>query len=74
LKSEINISKISSFNPFFFFNLAQIAVKESLDNSKIARKLEDRRTIDDINFKKAAIGPIKKTYKYDPTKVENRNS
>lgn len=41
-----------------------------MDNSKVFRKLEERKRIDEINFKKAAIGPIKKTYKADPTKPQ----
>ena len=51
-----------------------LGIKESMDNSKVYRKLEERKRIDEINFKRAAIGPIKKTYKTDPTKVNTNTS
>uniref|UniRef100_A0A023FS83 Putative cytochrome oxid n=1 Tax=Amblyomma cajennense TaxID=34607 RepID=A0A023FS83_AMBCJ len=43
-------------------------VKESFTNTRIARELEERSRADEIRFKKAGIGPVVKTYTYDPTK------
>lgn len=36
---------------------------------KISKEIEDRQRNDEINFKRAGRGPLAKTYKYDPTKV-----
>ncbi|XP_044766993.1 mitochondrial inner membrane protein OXA1L [Coccinella septempunctata] len=41
---------------------------DSWTNMKIARQLEERRRLDEIQFRRAGKGPIVKTYKYDPTK------
>ncbi|XP_064466501.1 mitochondrial inner membrane protein OXA1L-like [Ornithodoros turicata] len=43
-------------------------VKDSYTNAKITRDLEDRVRADEMRFKKAGLGPIVKTYPYDPTK------
>uniref|UniRef100_A0A023G022 Putative cytochrome oxid n=1 Tax=Amblyomma parvum TaxID=251391 RepID=A0A023G022_AMBPA len=43
-------------------------VKESFTNTRIAREIEERSRADEIRFKKAGIGPVVKTYTYDPTK------
>lgn len=43
-------------------------VRESFTNTRIARELEERSRTDEIRFKKAGIGPVVKTYTYDPTK------
>ena len=45
--------------------------KETFENAKINKIMQERKTIDEISFKKAGIGPLKKTYKHDPTRVEN---
>lgn len=43
-------------------------IKEAYTNTKITRIVEERRNIDEIQFKRAGLGPIQKTYPYDPTK------
>ncbi|XP_014246146.1 mitochondrial inner membrane protein OXA1L isoform X3 [Cimex lectularius] len=43
-------------------------VKESWTNLKITKELEDRQRADEINFIRSGRGPIRKTFKYDPTK------
>lgn len=43
-------------------------VMDSYTNTKITRELEDRVRADEMRFKKAGMGPIIKTYPYDPTK------
>lgn len=35
---------------------------------KITKQLEERRNLDEMQFRRAGKGPIAKTYKYDPTK------
>ncbi|XP_017486273.1 PREDICTED: mitochondrial inner membrane protein OXA1L-like, partial [Rhagoletis zephyria] len=42
--------------------------KETMENAKINKMMEERKTIDEITFKKAGIGPLKKTFKEDPTR------
>lgn len=42
-------------------------VSESWTNMKIARQLEDRERLDQMQFMQAGRGAVKKTYKYDPT-------
>ncbi|KAI7697450.1 hypothetical protein SSS_01817 [Sarcoptes scabiei] len=36
---------------------------ETMDNAKINRLLQERKNLDEINFKKAGIGPIQRTFK-----------
>ncbi|CAG0878531.1 unnamed protein product [Darwinula stevensoni] len=48
-------------------------VSDAWTNMKIAKELEDRRQVDEIQFKKAGTGAIKKTYSYDPTKQDKRS-
>lgn len=43
-------------------------VKDSFTNARITRELEDRVRADEIRFKKAGMGPVVKTYPYDPTR------
>ncbi|XP_067645962.1 mitochondrial inner membrane protein OXA1L isoform X2 [Eurosta solidaginis] len=43
-------------------------IKESWQNMKITKELEDRQRLDEIRFAKAGKGPLIKTFKYDPTK------
>ncbi|XP_023177132.2 mitochondrial inner membrane protein OXA1L isoform X2 [Drosophila hydei] len=43
-------------------------MKESWDNMKITKEIEERQQLDEIRFAKAGKGPLVKTYKYDPTK------
>lgn len=57
-KSELTLSKKGFVE----------GVKESFTNSRIARELEERSRADEIRFKKSGIGPVVKTYTYDPTK------
>lgn len=35
-------------------------------NSKLASESTQRRNIDDMAFKKAGVGPVPKTYRYNP--------
>lgn len=44
-------------------------IKDSWQNMKITRELEERKRIDEIMFQKAAKGAVQKTYKYDPTRA-----
>ncbi|KAG4081165.1 hypothetical protein HA402_014613 [Bradysia odoriphaga] len=44
--------------------------KDSLTNMKITRELAERERIDSIQFQRAGSGPLVKTYKFDPTKVQ----
>lgn len=57
-KSELTLSKKGFIE----------GVKESFTNTRIARELEERARTDEMRFKKAGIGPVVKTYTYDPTK------
>lgn len=45
-------------------------IKESWSNIKLARDIEDRRLIGQVQFQRAGRAPIVKTYKYDPTKPQ----
>ncbi|XP_017081200.1 mitochondrial inner membrane protein OXA1L [Drosophila eugracilis] len=44
-------------------------MKESWDNMKISKEIEERQRLDEIRFAKAGKGPLVKTYKFDPTKT-----
>ncbi|XP_070070743.1 mitochondrial inner membrane protein OXA1L [Drosophila takahashii] len=44
-------------------------MKESWDNMKISKEIEERQRLDEIRFAKAGKGPLVKTYKFDPTKA-----
>ncbi|XP_016989012.1 mitochondrial inner membrane protein OXA1L [Drosophila rhopaloa] len=44
-------------------------MKESWDNMKITKEIEERQRLDEIRFAKAGKGPLVKTYKFDPTKA-----
>ncbi|KAL3284431.1 hypothetical protein HHI36_018590 [Cryptolaemus montrouzieri] len=46
-------------------------IKDSWSNMKIVRELEERRRLDEIQFRRAGKVPIVKTYKQDPTKQIN---
>ena len=48
-----------------------IDFKETMENAKINKLIEERKTIDEITFKKAGIGPLKKTFKHNPTRIRN---
>uniref|UniRef100_W8BGV9 Mitochondrial inner membrane protein OXA1L n=1 Tax=Ceratitis capitata TaxID=7213 RepID=W8BGV9_CERCA len=43
-------------------------MKESWENMKISKEIEERQRLDEIRFAKAGKGPLVKTFKYDPTK------
>lgn len=43
-------------------------IQESWTNMKIGQELENRRRYDEMQFRKAGTGPLKKTYRYDPTR------
>ncbi|XP_057661340.1 mitochondrial inner membrane protein OXA1L [Diorhabda carinulata] len=43
-------------------------LKDSWENMKITKQLEERKRLDELAFQRAGKGPIVKTYKYDPTK------
>ncbi|EDW05095.1 GH23226 [Drosophila grimshawi] len=45
-------------------------MKESWDNMKISKEIEERQRLDEIRFAKAGKGPLVKTFKYDPTKPQ----
>lgn len=45
-------------------------MKESWENMKITKELEERQRLDEIRFAKAGKGPLVKTFKYDPTKPQ----
>uniref|UniRef100_A0A1A9X338 Membrane insertase YidC/Oxa/ALB C-terminal domain-containing protein n=1 Tax=Glossina brevipalpis TaxID=37001 RepID=A0A1A9X338_9MUSC len=49
-------------------------MKESWQNMKIAREIEERQRLDEIRFSRAGRGPLVKTYKYDPTKQSTKVS
>ena len=39
-----------------------------MTNAKVTKQMEERSRADEMRFKRAAMGPVVKTYKYDPTK------
>lgn len=41
-----------------------------MTNMKITRELAERQRVDAIQFQRAGTGPLVKTYKFDPTKVQ----
>ncbi|CAG9864608.1 unnamed protein product [Phyllotreta striolata] len=43
-------------------------LKDSWENMKIAKELEERRKLDELYFQRAGRGPMVKTYKHNPTK------
>ncbi|XP_039965758.1 mitochondrial inner membrane protein OXA1L [Bactrocera tryoni] len=45
-------------------------MKESWENMKITKEIEERQRLDEIRFAKAGKGPLVKTFKYDPTKPQ----
>ncbi|XP_030385243.1 mitochondrial inner membrane protein OXA1L [Scaptodrosophila lebanonensis] len=45
-------------------------MKESWDNMKITKEIEERQRLDEIRFAKAGKGPLVKTFKHDPTKPQ----
>ncbi|XP_041376259.1 mitochondrial inner membrane protein OXA1L-like [Gigantopelta aegis] len=44
--------------------------QQAWGNAKLAGQMEDRQRVDALRFRQAGQGPIKKTYSYDPTKVQ----
>ncbi|KAK6627336.1 hypothetical protein RUM44_009813 [Polyplax serrata] len=44
--------------------------KESLQNAKLIRELQDRERLNTVTFEKAGTGPIPRTFKKDPTKMK----
>ena len=50
-----------------FFYILFLDFRETMDNAKINRRMEERNSLDEISFKKAGVGPLQKTYKHDPT-------
>ena len=52
---------------FFFHYYLVLDFRETMDNAKIKRIMEERNSLDEINFKKAGVGPLQKTFKHDPT-------
>lgn len=42
----------------------------ALSNMKLSRELAERERVDAIQFQRAGTGPLVKTYKFDPTKVQ----
>ncbi|CAB3370105.1 Hypothetical predicted protein [Cloeon dipterum] len=45
--------------------------KESWDNMKVTKEMEERARFNDSQFQKYGEGPIPKTYKFDPTRQRN---
>ncbi|GAV08594.1 hypothetical protein RvY_18259 [Ramazzottius varieornatus] len=45
------------------------AMRDSMQNSRIQRELADRERVDAVNFRQSGMGPVVKTFKYDPTKA-----
>ena len=78
MKLDVNKKSFTKRTHVYFFaqidsfHISYLAdFKETIENAKINKIIEERKTIDEITFKKAGIGPMKKTYKQDPTRVEN---
>ncbi|XP_013413310.1 mitochondrial inner membrane protein OXA1L [Lingula anatina] len=44
------------------------SLKESWEQQKIAREVYKSRNIDSITYEEAKLGPLKRTFSYDPTK------
>ncbi|KAJ8937656.1 hypothetical protein NQ318_003159 [Aromia moschata] len=71
VRDYFNIEPLRKFNPE---NLPmkpkgfREGLKDSWTNVKITKEIEERRRLDEIQFRRAGRGPIVKTYKYDPTK------
>ncbi|KAK2719967.1 hypothetical protein QYM36_004020, partial [Artemia franciscana] len=42
--------------------------KDSWANMKAVKVVEERKRADELQFRRAGMGPVPKTYKYDPTK------
>ena len=40
----------------------------AIENFKMQKQMVDRRTFDEDQFKQAGEAPVRKTYKFDPTK------
>ena len=53
-----------SQNKFNFF--------PAYENYKINAAMVDRRAYDEEQFKQAGIAPVKRTYRFDPTKRGNK--
>ena len=55
---------------YFFspFSVCSSAIKDAIRNFKMTNKVAGMSHSDLEAFKKAGVGPLKKTYKYDPTK------
>lgn len=50
-----------------------IFVFSAWTNIKVTKELEERRHVDELQFRRAGKGPVVKTYKYDPTKQSSEN-
>ncbi|XP_060606677.1 mitochondrial inner membrane protein OXA1L-like [Ruditapes philippinarum] len=48
--------------------------QEAYNNSKLAAELVQRQRIDETTFKNAGVGPVPKTYQYDPTKKNSKKT
>jgi hypothetical protein len=44
------------------------------NNSQTIADVEDRARVDGVKFREAGLGPIQKTYRYDPTNVKQRKA
>ena len=42
------------------------------NNMKATQRVNERERLDEVNFRKAAQGPIVKTYSYNPKKVKGQ--
>ncbi|KAG8177932.1 hypothetical protein JTE90_000795 [Oedothorax gibbosus] len=49
-------------------------IKESIEDQKVLAAIDDRRRTDEMRFLKAGIGPVPRTYSYDPTKPRPSNA
>lgn len=44
------------------------------ETSKLSSEIVKRRQVDDTAFKKAGVGPVPKTYSYNPVKKEQKKA
>ncbi len=42
-------------------------------NARLMSQMQERENANATRFKEAGVGPVQKTYSYDPTKLQARN-
>ncbi|ODN02278.1 Mitochondrial inner membrane protein OXA1L [Orchesella cincta] len=73
VREKLNIEPLRKITPDMLQQKKQgfrESLKETWTNMKISNEIEQRQRYDEISFKRAGRGPIPKTFKYDPTKVD----